>query len=209
MKTYNLLAALILMTLTAYPQINESNKLFSLKLGESTYYFGAYISVTGQYTRVDNDDAGMTGFRAALVLENGWSAGVSANGLLYDKGLTKLAQTGSYHLNAGYGTLFIEKTFNLAQNHKLSVSVSSGMGRADYRYDKDYRDNLEWYREYIDIETFAVFEPMIEYNFGIGKNFRVGANASYRLTSPLKLKGTDEYLLRQASYGITLKYGIL
>lgn len=209
MKTLRLLAALILMTITAYPQINDSNKLFTLKLGETTYNFGAYISITGQYTPVDNDDAGMLGFRAAVVLENGWAIGVSANGLLYDKALTRLVQTGTYHLNAGYGTLFIEKTFDLAAGHKLAVSVASGMGRADYRYDKDYRDNLEWYQEYIDIETFAVFQPMIEYSFSIGKNFWVGANASYRLTSPLKLKSTDEYLLRQASYGITLKYGIL
>lgn len=209
MKTYKYFAIFFLMAGCAFSQITDKNKLFSMTLGESTYNFGAYISLSGQYTRVDKDDAGMTGIRAGLVLENGWAIGVSANGLLYDKGLTKLVQNGSYHLNAGYGTLFIEKTFHLSAIQKLSVSVASGMGRADYRYDKDYRDNLEWYQEYIDVETFAVFEPAIEYSFNIGKNFWIGATASYRFTSPLKLKGSDEFIFREGNYGITIRYGIL
>jgi len=47
----------------------------------------------------------------------------------------------------------------------------------------------------IDQETFAVFEPGIEFMTKIGNRWWFGINGSYRNTSPVKLTGTDDVLL--------------
>lgn len=184
---------------TAFGQTPETEKSNS---------YNGYILVGGKYSTVFNDPAGYLDIKAGLTINKNWSIGVAVSGLDYDKKLTKLVTDGTYHLSIGFVGLFIEKHFNLYKDFSLTVGIISGSGEANYRYDKDYRENRPYYQEFIDKEEFFVLEPYLDVAYKVFDNWSVGLTGSYRNTSPLNLIQTDDKLINNFSTGISIKYQI-
>ncbi len=205
MKNLIYLLAVLILSANIFAQENQTEKnLF--KLGD--YNFGGYIGTNLKYSQVFDDNSGFLDLKAAFVINHKYSVGFSLTGLYYDKSLDQLVENGTYHIYGSFAGLLLERHFVLSERFKLSLSINSGTGTAYYQYDKDYRENVEWYEEIIDRENFGFFEPGIELQTKISKHFWLGAVSSYRFTSPLKLKGQDEDVFRNLSAGISIKYGI-
>lgn len=173
-----------------------------------THTVGLYGGLYGSYSPVNSDAAGYLGYRIGVVFDHRFGIGLAAYGLSYDRTLKEIVSDGNYHLQAGYAGLFLEYIQPISKNLKASVSMLMAQGVALYQYDKDYREGKEWYQETIDRDNFHVTEPGIEIQTRIAGNWWIGANATYRLTSPIKMMGTNESMLQNYSAGISLKYGV-
>lgn len=204
MKTKLLLTVTMLLTSMIFAQSESGNYLITI--GETKV--GGYISLGGRYNQINSDNAGMLDVRAAITFQSGWAVGLAASGLSYDKGLKELAADGTYHLEAGYAGLFIEKIFSINEDFKFSASILMASGLTKYRYDKDYRKNKVWTEETIDETTFHVTEPSIELMHRISGNWWVSLTGGYRNTSPVEMIGTDEDIFRHFSGGVAFKYGV-
>lgn len=169
---------------------------------------GGYISVGGKYTTYNSKAAGLLDLRAAVTFKNGWGVGIGASGLDYDKSLSALVNDGTYHVEAGYVGMFVEKMFSVTDDFKISLSVLMAGGLMKYRYDSEYRKEKVWYEETIDQTDFFVTEPALEIQHRIFGNWWLGVTGSFRNTSPIKLIGTDEDVLKKFAGGVTIKYGV-
>ena len=152
--------------------------------------------------------AGWLGARVGVVFDHRFGIGLAGYGLSFDHTLSELAEEGTYHLEAGYTGLFIEYLQPLGRNVKLNFSLLSGMGTAQYRYDKEYREGKPWYNEIIDRTDFHLYEPGIELQVRMAGKWWIGAYGTYRLTSPVEIEGAGEDLLQNYTAGISIKYGI-
>ncbi|NLP10963.1 hypothetical protein GX408_11275, partial [bacterium] len=142
---------LMMAALTTGAQAIASPELMSKKIN-------GYASLAGRASTILNSRAGYGDARAALLFKGNWAVGLSASGLCYDKKLSTLVQDGTYHLNLAYSGVFVEKLFNVNGNFQISVSLMTGVGFAQYQYDKEYRREKVWKEEIIDQTTFGVQE---------------------------------------------------
>jgi hypothetical protein len=205
MKTKIIFIFLISLTFTLFSQNGNKESLFSI----GDYNLGGYVGVNGKHTTYESKGAGFVDLRAAVIFESGWGIGLDASGLYYDKKLSTLVSDGTYHIEAGYVGIFIEKMFELSEDFNFSISYLMANGVAKYTYDKEYRQSKLWYEETIDQTTFFVSEPSMEIQHRVFGNWWIGLSGSYRMTSPIKMIGTSESFLNKFNGGITIKYGIM
>lgn len=205
MKT-KILMITCLLTVTSFAQVNNDNYLFNIRETR----IGGYVSLGARYTTSLNEDPATFGdVKGVLVFKGGWGLGLVGSGLYYHKTMSNLVNDGTYHFNASYGAIYVEKIFDLNKDFKLSVSVASGSGTAFLQYDKNFQKDKKWTEEIIDQTIFYIFEPGLEFQYRISGNWWVSAYGTYRNTSPLNLIGADEDLFRKFSAGISFKWGIL
>ena len=169
---------------------------------------GGTISIGGRYTTLDSRTAGFLDVRAGITLDSTWVVGLGFSALYFDRALSVLVTDGTYHLNAGYQGIYIERYFRLRDNLLASVSLLMGQGVIMYQYDNDYRKDKVWTEEVIDQTTYAVFEPGVNIQYRIGSTFWLGLTATYRNTSPVRLLGTPESLLRNGAAGLTARWDV-
>jgi len=164
-----------------------------------------YASLAGRASTILNDRAGYGDVRAALQLKNNWAVGLSASGLYYDKKLSTLVQDGTYHLNLAYSGVFVEKLFNLGGNVQLSISLMTGLGVAQYQYDKEYRQEKVWKEQIIAQTTFGVQELNLTLMHRLTGPWWIGMVASLRQSAPVELVATPQNLLKNGGVGFSLK----
>lgn len=186
----------------------HQNYIWNFEGKNKTNTIGLYGGLSGTYSTAFGDPAMWLNTRAGLVFNRRWGVGFANSALNYDKNLDQLVDDGTYRLQVGYSGLFLEYFVPVKNWAKLSISWTTGMGTAFYQYNKEFRENREWYNEYIDAERFAANEFAAEFMVRIAGNFWVGATGSYRDTSPVKLKGTSEDIFEQFNAGISIRYGI-
>jgi len=202
MKTRLLIIAVLFLTINSFAQ----NKNYLFSIGDTK--LGGYLGTSMKYTNILDKPAGFMDFKAAVTLNGNWAFGVSASGLYYDKKLNTLVSDGTYHLYAGYVSVFVERIFSINEDFKFSLSISSGQGEAYYQYDKEYHQDKIWSEEIIDKTTFYALEPAMEIQHRVSGNFWLGLTGTFRSTSPIKLLGADESMLRKFTGGLTFKWGV-
>lgn len=208
-KVFITTAILVLFASLLHAQSSDhKNHIWSYQGKNKPHTIGTYLSLSGTYSPLKGNDSYWLGGRVGIVFDNKWTIGVGGNLLDYDKHLSELVNDGTYRLQAGYGGLFVERIFSLKNWGKISASWLTGTGVTFFEYDSEYAEDREWYDEIIDIEDFAINELGLEFQVRIYRNWWLGAQASYRLTSPIHLKGEDEFFLRDYSAGISIKWGI-
>jgi len=193
-----LILCLMMAALATGAQAIESPGLLSKKIN-------GYASLAGRASTILNCRAGYGDARAALLFKGNWAVGLSASGLYYDKKLSTLVQDGTYHLNLAYSGVFVEKLFNVGGNFQISVSLMTGLGFAQYQYDKEYRRDKVWNEEIIDQTTFGVQELSLNLMQRLTGKWWAGILASLRNSAPVELKATPDNLIRNSSVGFSLK----
>ncbi len=211
MKTKTILTVAILMmfAITMNAQENErKDHLWTIKGKKKTHEVGMYVSLSGNYTEIFGDPSFWLGGKIGVVFNQRWTVGVEAQGLDYEHDLTKLTGGEEYRLEAGYTGMYVEFLQPIGNFMKFSVNVMSGRGIAQYRYKSAYREELEWYEEFIDRDDFAVFKPGAGVFVRVAGNWWAGVEASYTTTSPLYLKDAKQNFLENLNAGVSLTYGI-
>lgn len=189
---------LVMAALATGAQAIESPGLMSKKIN-------GYVGLAGRASTILNDRAGYGDVRAALQLKNNWAVGLSASGLVYDKKLSTLVQDGTYRLNLAYSGVFVEKLFSLSRNVQLSLSLMTGLGVAQYLYDKEYRREKVWKEEIIDQTTFGVQELNLNVMHRLTGPWWIGMVASLRHSAPVEMIATPENLIKNGGMGFSLK----
>ncbi|MCG6188921.1 hypothetical protein [Maribellus maritimus] len=196
-----------LLCLTSLAQ-EKKNYIWSYEGKKRTNTIGLYGGVSGTYSTVMDNSANWLGYKAGLVFNQHWGIGFAGSALNYDKNLDRLVANGTYRLEAGYSGLFLEYIVPLKDKAKLSFSWTTGMGLAQYVYNKEFKENKLWYEEIIDQERFAANELAAEFMFRLAGNWWLGVQGSYRDTSPVELNETADDIFEQFNVGISIKYGI-
>ena len=209
MKRCTFLSTLIILatSFTSKAQDKEDHG-WSYEGKNRTHQVGFYLGGSIHFTEIDNKLAGSLGAKAGLVFNQRWALGLAGRAIWYDYRQNELVSNGTYHLEAAYSGLMLEYMLPLTKSIHLNFSLLTGAGLAQYKYDHDFREELLWYEEIIDRETFSVFEPGVEIATKLGNRSSVGLQITYRGTSPIKLVDTDEQLLSNATLGITYRYGM-
>lgn len=175
---------------------------------DKEHTIGLFAGLNGGYNELLGKSSTLIGYKAGVVFDKHWAVGFGGQAINFDHTLSELVQDGSYRLEGGYSGMFVEYIQPLGKNFKAGISILSGMGVAQYRYTKDFAESRPWYQEIIDTETFAVFEPSIDFQARIAGKWWVGVYGSYRNTSPIKLMGTDENFFNTFNAGLSLTYGV-
>lgn len=169
---------------------------------------GGSVSVGGRYSTLEQQTIGFLDARAGITIDGTWGIGLGFAGLYYDKTLSALVTDGTYHLTAGYSGIYVERIFRMGDDLQASVGILMGQGTISYQYDNEFRKEKRWTDEVIDQTTFAVFEPGVSLQYRLGGNFWLGVTASYRNTSPIRLFGASESILRNGSAGLTASWDV-
>lgn len=211
MKTKQFLIILVMVLLTSnlFAQVQaQKNYLWTINTESKTHQVGLYGAISGQYTTLFNDPAFYLGARVGVVFNQKWVIGVEGHALNYDHRLTELSTDGYYRLEAGHSGAYFEYLQSVGKSIKLSVGVLTAHGIAQYRYDKETAEHLEWYEEFLDRDHYALFQPGARVYIRIVGNWWASLEASYSTTSPVKLKGAAEDFLEGANWGLSVSYGI-
>lgn len=196
------------LSLRAQQKEDFKNYIWTYEGKNRTHTLGLYGGLYGSYSPVKDQSAGYLGIRVAAVLDGKWGLGLAGYALDFDHPMNELTGDETYRLQAGYSGIFGEYLIPIGQRLKISFSLLSGMGLVKYQVDKEYELDLPWHERIIDQNTFAVLEPGMEIQARISRKWWMGINATYRTTSPIRMKGTDENLLENYSAGISIKYGL-
>lgn len=177
-----------------------------LTIGSTT--IGGSVSVGARYSTLEKQTIGFLDGKAGITIDGTWGFGLGFAGLYYDKTLSALVTDGTYHLTAGYSGIYVERIFHMTDDLMGSVGILMGQGTICYQYDKAFQKEKRWTDEVIDQTTFAVFEPAVSIQYRLGASFWMGITASYRNTSPIRLLGTSESILRNGTAGLTARWDV-
>lgn len=201
-------ALMILMAVGANAQDQKKDYLWSYPGKNKTHTLGMYGSLGASYSPILGRTGGNLQARLGLVFNHRWTVGLSATGIWYDYRLNQLVTDGTYHLESGYAGIFGEYMQPLGSKVKLGFSLMLGQGVALYKYDNPYLEDHPWYERKIDECNYSVTEPGIEIMVKLARKCWLSANASYRFTSPVRLKETRSSMLSNFTSGIAVKVGL-
>jgi len=208
-KVLFLTAIFAISSVVLMAQENEKkNYIWEIEKKGETKTIGLYGGMFYSYSEIMDKSAGYLGAEIGVVFNQKWAVGLSGAAINFDYNLNKVVTDGTYRLEGGHTGMFVKYILPFSDWGKLNFSVYSGYGTVSYRYNKEYREDLAWYQEIIDTETYAVLEPGIEFDVRVARKWWVGAKVSYVTTSPVEFMGANENFLENYTAGISIKYGI-
>lgn len=91
-----------------------------------------------------------------------------------------------YHMSSGYGTLVIKPKLKLGERWEIGFPLESGSGVVQYRYSREYQEDMRWTEEILDQVDHSVYSAGIEPKFFIGEHGALTLAAGYLVTGPLR-----------------------
>ena len=139
------------------------------------------LRLESRYSFIDNEFAGISGFRAGVSFRRKLRFGGGISWLKSDITQNEyipnengvLISTPKY-LRMAYVALYADFVFYKTKRWQVSVPIQTGFGQSWFQYQKAY--NLGSNKKY----SFALYEPGIATNFKIFKWFGLGADVGYR-----------------------------
>lgn len=211
MKRLTTLFLLVLLVFFATAQEDSYNNEIRTLFG-SHKSLGFYGSFSLGYSLIDNEDALVSGGRAALIFNHSMALGLGGYGFvnnLDDFDDFWDDENESYALTGGYGGIFIEPIVGGLRPVHVSFQVLLGLGGVALieNYNSGYWDYSYRRSNYLEHDLFFVIEPGAELEFNLAHFFRIAATLSYRFTSDIQLYATDKDALRSLHAGLTFKFG--
>ncbi len=170
--------------------------------------FKSYVGLNSEYTEILAKPAGIISIQYGLSVGENWNLGIVGSGIYYDHSLNDAVETGAYRLEGGYGGIFIEYQTDISNNLMLSFKYTTGTGLIKYELEKEYRKDKLWYERIVDQDNFVINIIAAELSYKLSSRWWIGCTISGKLTSPIELRHTDDFLLNNISGGLTLKYQI-
>lgn len=210
-KTFLLITVLTLITGSAFSQfikkdsIKKSDEIKTV-FGNKEVSHGGYGSLTIGYSKIDGQDAFITGARGSWVIGHSFALGIGGTGFGNDLYINNSPGSQKYSLEGGYGGLILEPILLPKFPIHLSFPVLLGAGGVAY-INSMYYDSFDndYYVE--DSDAFFVAEPAVEIEMNLLKHIRLAVGASYRFTSDLHLASKPDHVLNGYNATFTLKFG--
>mgnify|MGYP001060449618 CR=1 FL=1 len=208
-RTLLFLGFLAFTSIGASAQTNrESNGMWSYEGKNGEVNVGIHGAVGLDFTTIDNRTAGLLGAKIGFLFNEKLSVGVMGKGIWYDYRLKELATTGTYHGEGGYTGVYVTYYVPLGEYFKIGLSLSSGQGIFQLKYDTKYTEELQWYETIIDQDDYAVLEPGIEVMIDFASRWNVAVTSSYRNTSPVQIDGMAENALNGLNVGVCVGFDL-
>lgn len=184
---------------------NEGSKDELKTIFNKPHSNGGYGGLTIGYTKINNQDALITGGRGAWIIDRSLAIGVAGYGFVTD--FNYLNNTNEKGLAGGYGGFMLE--FIIFPTSPVHISAPLVIGGGEI----SIIDNLNYWNPYANATTFFVFMPGLEVELNVVKFFRLSAGVYYTYTSEIILN--DIYgdpvipgdALRGFTVGLSFKFG--
>ena len=167
-----------------------------------------YLQFDNDYTEINGKISSTIGFSGAYELNENFSIGLTANGIWYDYRLKELDPDMTYHVESGYTGIYLQGNMALTERLGMNLSLMSGSGIVQLKYDHKYRKELKWDEEIIDRETFSVAELKLGANYRISDFWKLGLSASYRSTSEIWIESLERDIFNNLKFGVAIQYSI-
>lgn len=100
----------------------------------------------------------------------------------YDDGAGK-----DYRIETGWTSLGLRPHWETAGGRiDWGISLSSGMGLVQYRYSREYQEEMVWTDEILDRVDLAVTTLGTDVTFSLPADWKLGVEGGWRFTSPLE-----------------------
>ncbi len=168
--------------------------------------FHSYIGLNSEYTEILAKPAGWFTLQYGFNVSESFNLGMQATGLYYEHTMDEVVETGAYKMEGGYVGIFVEYHTDITEDLMLGLKYTTGRGLVKYELEKEYRKDKFWYERIVDQDDFVVNILAAELSYNITSQWWIGFTISYKLTSPIELHLTDEFLLNTITGGLTLRY---
>lgn len=166
---------------------------------------GGYGGFTIGYTKINNQDALITGGRGAWIIDRSLAIGAAGYGFVTD--INYLNNTNETGLAGGYGGFMLEFIiFPISPVH-ISIPLVIGGGAISVF------ENLNYWDPYTNATAFFVLMPGLEVELNVVRFFRLSAGIYYTLTSDIVLNDLSgdpvvtENVLNGFTFGLNFKFG--
>lgn len=166
------------------------------------------IGFNNNYTEISDKTSSTLGFTAGYKFSKYFEIGINLSGIWYDYRLNELDPNKSYHVESGYSGMYLKGIINISDKIDVNMSVLSGMGLIQLKYDNKYRDELKWDEELIDREHFSIAELTMGVGYKINNLWKIGINSSYRATSDIYIETLNNDFLNNLNFGLAVEYSI-
>lgn len=207
MKKYILLLIMVWSVSGGYAQNEQEGEIQTLFSGQRS--LGFYGALSLGYSRINNQDALVSGGRLAMIFNHSTAVGLAGYGFVnnLDEYRWYNEDVLSYSLAGGYGGIFIEPIIGGLKPVHVAFPVVFGLGGIG-----QVRNHWSgpWDAPYYDMpetDLFFIVEPGVELEFNLARFFRAAAAMSYRYTSNIELVGVDPEVLNGLMFGLTFKFG--
>ena len=154
-----------------------------------------YIDLVSKAATLDGDWGLFGGLSAGYNINDKFSVGLAAYGLIPDKlGGSYINQDGKDELHMGYGGVEAAYKYNLSDKFYLTGNMIIGAGRADY-------ENLGGH------DYFFITEPGASINYRILDWFGLGYSLSYRFASGVNYADFSNASFSGWSMDLDFKFG--
>lgn len=195
-------------TLTSLAQDKELDPMHKYLYCNGESRWGLWGQISGSFSPAGDKYLGWIGARIGTVYNDWLNFGI-AGYALYNENITSQDRLNrTYRMEGASTGIFIEPRFDITRRISLGASLYMGHGQLQYRYEKEYREEMLWTEEIIDRVTFAVFEPGINGEYHFTLRWSISAGATYKITSPLRLWNTGNKALEGFSTHVSLKFGL-
>jgi hypothetical protein len=154
-----------------------------------------YIDLVSKAAALNGDWGLFAGMRAGYNINENFSIGLTAHGLIPDKiERSYINRNNRDELHLGYGGFETAFKYNITDKSYLTGVMMLGAGRTDY-------ENLEGY------DYFFIMEPGASFNYRIMNWFGLGYSINYRAASGVKYSDFSNASFSGWSTSLDLKFG--
>lgn len=143
------------------------------------------FSLMGGATTYAGEVSGLGEARLSLSLSPWMDIFVGAAGVHHMERSTE-GDLGDYHTEIGWSYLGFRPYLTLGNRVELGLSLSSGMGLVQYRYNRELQEELTWTEEYLDRVDVAVTTLAADMVVLLPRGWEAGIEGGWRFSSPLE-----------------------
>ena len=197
----------ILVVTIAFNQEADNNKTNEelRTIFKKPHQNGGYGGFTIGYTKVNNQDALITGGRGAWIIDRGLAIGAAGYGFVTN--LNFESNSIDQGLAGGYGGFMLEFIIFPTSPVHISAPLVIGGGTISVVEDLNYWD------PYANATAFFVLMPGLEVELNVVRFFRLSAGIYYTYTSDIILNNisgdpvVSENILNGFTFGLNFKFG--
>ncbi len=207
MSLRQLMYIIILLLIAFYNALGNEN-LNQNEAASHTEIKSSSVGFSMEYTEVMAKPAGIFSLDYSFPVGTHWNLGIVGSGLYYNHTLSSSDLEGTFQMEGGYAGLFLEYNTKCSDDILLTFRYTTASGIVKYELDKKYRAGKLWYEKTVDRDEFVVNMLAGEISYKLFSQWWIGFTLSFKLTSPIELHQTDEFLLNTITGGLTLRYQI-
>ena len=188
---------------------DQMKTLFSGKPG-----VGGYLALSSKFTRINDEDALLTGGGLNIVAGRSVNIGFEGYGLVSSTFSNRLDTAGNnYYMYMGYGGLNIEPVIGSNEVIHVTIPVLLGVGGVGYStrhfwYEEPNGDiNIDFDHDVRSGRAFLIAEPGANIELNVFKWMRIAAGASYRFTEQFDTDNLPKEDLDGLSLNLAMRFG--